>query len=1235
MSKPFPDITWPVFEVCNANKTKAFEDMTRKLFNSYLAGNQTLVSDGINPGIEVLPVLEPEAKDDAQRRWISFQSKYFEKNTNYKDILDSAKQIVKHYKGKLDLVYLFCNNSLKISCDGYKSVKNLLAEAGIELHPITNEMILDLVSKYPEIYNYYFRPRDIPDCSHDNQSSFTIDQIVYSLKNSLDAGKMPPQDPALLVGLIQEKLDVCRGFVLNMELDQLKQELEKLFSHDLCGVEGSDTLLFYQNILNIHERKPIQNTNTDLMHNAEIEWLKAFYENTYAISFEEFNKYSDEIRILVIDQLFVTKHWNTIISLHDQSLTLGSAWEQMELYYGLSLFNLQRYEEASAVLHGLFEKTKCPAHEMYSKFADIQVINSLFRTGVNANADMLAELVSSLDAYKCIKQYQASDLLIALLTLESYCYLGLSKKEYLEKAISTYDSFSESVRLNDIVRFYYALSVELNGNIDKALELYETMEWKDDETIAYRYLFCLIMIGQTETAYQKFYLLHDVAKTERIYALSLLALHKTDVQMARSLAKKWLEGHSSDFLSIVSFIVYVEDREIISSLIMPQLHELMTTERISCLPFRQRIELIIWLAQNIEIELMEQVLKTIDDVNNLNESTIVGIYRSLAAACEKPNVFINPILEPTTIAKSIETITDRFLNAGINRELFLRIKIACVNARQSYISALQYSKELFELTQDETTAKNIISILVLRKDSNETDYHPYIDILKDSEEPDQCITVAAGLLMIGKEQEADLYAYKAIYYLNGKDDFSIYNSFFQLDSFKMRWLQEDEVVPIRSSKGNVIVTLEASSSTTQEAKMDVCLDSEKEFSQDGNRSMGVCHINSTDTDYLKIKSAGLNQVIKLKNGTFQVKRIIPRKKFCRAFVFSKLQANQEYFSGVIISTLPENPKEAIEQLRKLSDRSEQANTNLKMYHFEDSTNLGLPIEVVGFMDYDRYLGTSKYLLFQPDEAFYSGEVVYRFDSGEGLKYVITLSTLVLLSILNRLDVLDVIKQNIIIPKSYLPFFHDLFEKALNDQAMDAKTLYFDGDKTILSDQDPTIPEIWERIVRFCDDCETYEIIDQERIDYYIQESLRGEDLLSAFKLNVIQLDALILSSRESAMYLCDDLFFRKLANWAGIKHCNTASLLLLHDDQEYIDSFVKELSKTNYIYVPLAGVSFSTIQAMQDDMLTGKRKKELNAGWIHQYYAAREAVLNELIKDELFHMQIVDNTDESVTDDNS
>ncbi len=98
---------------------------------------------------------------------------------------------------------------------------------------------------------------------------------------------------------------------------------------------------------------------------------------------------------------------------------------------------------------------------LVSKFADIQVINSLFRTGMNANADMLAELVSSLDAYKCIKQYQASDLLIALLTLESYCYLGLSKKEYLEKAISTYDSFSESVRLNDIVRFYYALSVEL------------------------------------------------------------------------------------------------------------------------------------------------------------------------------------------------------------------------------------------------------------------------------------------------------------------------------------------------------------------------------------------------------------------------------------------------------------------------------------------------------------------------------------------------------------------------------------------------------------------------------------------------------------------------------------------------------------------------------------------------------------------------------------------------------
>jgi hypothetical protein len=325
-----------------------------------------------------------------------------------------------------------------------------------------------------------------------------------------------------------------------------------------------------------------------------------------------------------------------------------------------------------------------------------------------------------------------------------------------------------------------------------------------------------------------------------------------------------------------------------------------------------------------------------------------------------------------------------------------------------------------------------------------------------------------------------------------------------------------------------------------------------------------------------------------------------------------MQANPDKFSGVILSVSTENPEDMIEQLRKLSDRSEQQKANLRMYHFED-TSVGIPIEVVGFMDYDRYIETLTYLLVKPDEALYAGETIYEIDEGENMKYIPTLSTLVLLSIMNRLDVLDIIKQRIVIPQGYHLFFMKLLDKVLNEKAMGAKTLFFDGDKPVIIDHDPRISDVWERIMNFCDSCETVEVTDTERIDFCFAQALRGEDLITALKLSVIQLDALILAKRESAVYLSDDLFFRRMANWTGIKHCNTASILMLHENQEYRNSFAKDLAKTNYIYVPLAGISYKTIQEMQDDLLSGKRKKEFNAEWIQQYYAIMDAVLQQLL----------------------
>lgn len=93
-------------------------------------------SDHNNPGVEVLPILEPPHSDGLKQRKISFQAKYFEGNVSFSKIKESMNQAIKHYKNELDLIYLFCNKTLTTTNKGYKDTVELLKKAGIELYPM-------------------------------------------------------------------------------------------------------------------------------------------------------------------------------------------------------------------------------------------------------------------------------------------------------------------------------------------------------------------------------------------------------------------------------------------------------------------------------------------------------------------------------------------------------------------------------------------------------------------------------------------------------------------------------------------------------------------------------------------------------------------------------------------------------------------------------------------------------------------------------------------------------------------------------------------------------------------------------------------------------------------------------------------------------------------------------------------------------------------------------------------
>ena len=145
-------LTWEHFEQLHADKRIAFENLCRSLFQRKLCAEGVILhSDPNHPGVEVAPVLSRDGKV-----CISFQAKYFEGGIGYNQIKESANTAIKHYKGILNIIYLYCNKDITETSDSYNNIKIMLNDAGIDVILITGQTILDCAAEYPAILSCYF-----------------------------------------------------------------------------------------------------------------------------------------------------------------------------------------------------------------------------------------------------------------------------------------------------------------------------------------------------------------------------------------------------------------------------------------------------------------------------------------------------------------------------------------------------------------------------------------------------------------------------------------------------------------------------------------------------------------------------------------------------------------------------------------------------------------------------------------------------------------------------------------------------------------------------------------------------------------------------------------------------------------------------------------------------------------------------------------------------------------------
>ena len=62
----------------------------------------------------------------------------------------------------MDVIYLFCNQTINTCSKTFKSLEKILKDAGIEIYPISNTELLDMVAKHKDNSKLFFLKKKGP-----------------------------------------------------------------------------------------------------------------------------------------------------------------------------------------------------------------------------------------------------------------------------------------------------------------------------------------------------------------------------------------------------------------------------------------------------------------------------------------------------------------------------------------------------------------------------------------------------------------------------------------------------------------------------------------------------------------------------------------------------------------------------------------------------------------------------------------------------------------------------------------------------------------------------------------------------------------------------------------------------------------------------------------------------------------------------------------------------------------
>lgn len=1005
--------------------------------------------------------------------------------------------------------------------------------------------------------------------------------------------KTPQEFPEkLLNDLMKSKLLYCRDLLLRGRFEPLKIELDSVFENDISTLEDNTKvkICFYrfcQAICN-GEKTDYESVVKFLSGKYLVEavWINKFYKSEDSFILDEFALHLPETQSVILQRLFIAQQFSVLISLSNRSFKDIEEIIQLEIlfYAGLAYFNIGDYLTASSILSELCKDSNQLHYRFYAVIAEIHKYNKYYidgRDDVN-----IEQALQELNKMKSDKIYVKNAELVASTELIGYFNLGKTNKFYADEGIKKYLGYNLVIRRIPIIKHLCGLLYELKHDFNNAIDVYLSMDWKNDTDVAHRLFACYISLQEYENIIDRFKQLEGPdSKTQGLYLLALKL--KGDNNSFRKKLTESVKRYGDSFSNLFYIAVIVVDITDYKDIVEKQIRMMLDSGiKFKGLGIQLLTGYAYMFSHFCNLSLLSSVICEIDKLSDLVDEVVREIYNGICFTLQKYDKEKSNFNIPDEV-ETAEKLIDRFLVEKVYEENFLWLKIICQKIKKKELSILKYLKKLFIIAHDANAAADIL-LLQRKHKKYDNELNDYLQAVQQSPVAGHVMVAAITYQHLGRYNEADFFSYKALYVLNDRDDFEIFQKYLFLHLNNLG--HEDTPVTLERANEKCVVSL-VSESDDEEKEWKLCLDGESDFSDDNNHSLGIDHINRNNRNFAKLSACVRSQVINIDGKKYRVKDILTRTVYAFRFVLSKVDQYPEKFKDVFWPIPVNDSEDLIKKLDVFFDNNVHEDSLFNAY-ISESLKSRMPIDLLLRGDYKNYFSTIVKLLYTPDMAFYAGEAVIEEKMDD--KYVITISTLAILALMGWVKLLDPIKDRLICPESYISFLQKINSEEINLQKVSPGSIGKSTDeKLILIDNDPRIPELWEEMLKLCEEIKQIPVTDEERISYKIIDGLTGEQLITGFKIDIIQLDSLIVASKTHATYLCEDFFFRKIARSHNIKDLNFTSFLYHFINKDTAVEVVKKLSETNYVFTPFIYRSLEEARMIANNLMTGKKKKEL------------------------------------------